>query len=270
MIVVWAELIRAHSAFGAALAVWVGGRLTDATWQMWWLMPMGVAFLLSAAGNAFNDAHDVAIDRINRPKRPIPRGVITPRQARQVAYGCALLAFALALPFGVMSILGTIVGIILLFSYTIHLKSIPLLGNAVVGLLTGMAIGYGGLLGGQVSTILLPAATFGLLFGGREVLKTIHDVSGDHANGLRTIATVGGNRVALFVATCCMMMALLFFMMWVLANPDGQLAWWLMMGISLCILIPLWMAPDNENVMAWALACSKAIGLLLLMILSMA
>jgi len=270
MIVAWAQLIRAHSAFGAALAVWVGGRLADATWQMWWLMPMAVAFLLSAAGNAFNDAHDVAIDRINRPKRPIPRGAITPTQARQVAYGCALLAFALALPFGITSILGTVVGIILLFSYTTHLKSIPLLGHAVVGLLTGMAIGYGGLLAGKVSAILLPSATFGLLFGGREVLKTIHDIDGDRANGLRTIATLAGNRVALFVATLCIIVALLFFMMWVMANPNGQPAWWLMTVISLCILIPLWMAPNNQRIISWALAWSKAIGLLLLIMLSMA
>ena len=267
-IVVWAELIRVHSAFGAALAVWVGGRLADATWQIWWLMPMAVAFLLSAAGNAFNDAHDVAIDRINRPKRPIPRAALTPLEARQLAYGCAVLAFGLALPFGTGSVLGTLVGIMLLFSYTTHLKSIPLLGNAVVGLLAGMAMGYGGLLGGKVMAILLPAATFGLLFGAREVLKTIHDVDGDGTNGLQTIATLAGNRVALLIATCCMLVALLLFMIWVTANPNGWLTWWLMLLMSLLILIPLWVAPNNPQVISWALACSKVIGLLLLFALS--
>lgn len=268
MIVASAQLIRVHSAFGAALAVWVGGRLADATWQMWWLMPMAVAFLLSAAGNAFNDAYDVAIDTINRPKRPIPRGVMTPKQARQIAYLCVLLAFALALPFGPVSILGTIVGILLLFFYTTHLKSIPLLGNAVVGLLTGMAIGYGGLLGGNVDAILLPATTFGFLFGGREILKTIHDVSGDRANHLQTIATIAGNRIALLAATCCIIIALLILMMWVRSHPSGQFALLLMIAISLCILIPLWMAPNNQKVIKWALVWSKAIGLLLLITLS--
>ena len=261
---IWAELARAHSAAGAALAVWIGGRLTGAGWEIWWLLPMAVAFLLSAAGNAFNDAHDAAIDAINRPQRPIPRGAATPAQARWLAYGCAAVAFGLALPFGLISTVGTLLGIALLFLYTTHLKSIPLLGNAVVGLLTGMALGYGGLLGGDVQPILLPAATLGLLFGGREVLKTIHDLPGDRANGLRTVATVAGTRLALLAATLCFLIALLLLIAWALLNPTGWLTLLLITLASAFILIPLWVAPEDKRVVGWALRWSKGLGLLLL------
>lgn len=267
-IFIWAELIRVHSAFGAALAVWVGGRLAGARWEIWWLLPISVAFLLSAAGNAFNDAYDVAIDTINRPQRPIPRGAITPLEARRLAYGCAMAAFFLALPFGVVSVLGTTVGILLLFSYTTHLKSIPLLGNAVVGLLTGMALAYGGVLANNVSEIVLPAATLGGLFAAREVLKTVYDVEGDSANGLQTIATVASNRVALFVATICILGALLLLMLWVMTHPNAEVILRLMTLTSLLIVLPLWIVPNNQQAIGWALACSKAVGLLLLLALS--
>nr|MBA3533192.1 UbiA family prenyltransferase [Ardenticatenales bacterium] len=211
---VWLELARAHSALGAALAVWVGGRVAGAAWSPAWAMPMLVAFLLSAAGNAFNDGHDAPIDQINRPGRPIPRGAATPLEARCLAYGAGALALLLALPLGLGSTLGTLLGLALLFGYTLRLRAIPLLGNAVVGVLTGMALGYGGLLAGNVPVILLPAATLGLFFGGREVLKTLHDVPGDQANGLRTIATVAGPRRTLLVATLCFGAALLLLALW--------------------------------------------------------
>ena len=179
-----------------------------------------------------------------------------------------MAAFFLALPFGVASVLGTTVGILLLFSYTTHLKRIPLLGNAVVGLLTGMALGYGGVLANHVSEIVLPAATLGGFFGAREVLKTIHDVEGDSTNGLQTIATVAGNRVALFVATIGILVALLLLMLWVITHPNGELALRFMALTSLFILLPLWIAPNHQKVIGWALACSKAVGILLLLALS--
>ncbi len=258
------QLVRAHSAAGAALTVWVGARVAGAAWGWGWLAPMAVAFLLSAAGNAFNDAHDVAIDRINRPQRPVPRGALTVGQARRVAYGCAALALLLALPFGTSSTLGTLAGIALLFLYTTQLKAIPLLGNAVVGLLTGMAMGYGGLLAGDVPSVLLPAATLGLLFGGRELLKTIHDLPGDRAQALRTLAVVAGPRATLLAATLCFALALALLAGWALARPTGWPVLPLTALATLLVLVPLWARPDEPRVVAWALRWSKGIGLVAL------
>lgn len=258
------EVARAHSAAGAGLAVWVGGRLAGASWQPWWLAPMLVAFLLSAAGNALNDAHDAEVDRLNRPQRPIPRGAVTPQGASRLAWGCALAALLLALPFGWLSVAGTLAGIGLLVAYTPHLKGVPVVGNGVVGLLAGMAMGYGGLLAGNVPAVVLPAAALGLLFGGRELLKTIHDLPGDQAHALRTFATVAGPRAALRGATLCFAGALLLLAAWALGQP----ARWPVLALTTLAcaftLVPLWRNLASRRAMAWALGGSKAVGLVVL------
>ena len=259
----WLRLARAHSAWGAALAVWVGGRLAGADWAMWWLQPMAVAFLLSAAGNAFNDAHDAVSDQINRPDRPIPRGELTSAQAAAFAWVCIGLALLLAWPFGAGSRLGTVAGAALALLYTTHLKGIPVVGHAVVAVLTGMALGYGGLLAGDVAVILLPAAAFGLFFAAREMLKTIHDALGDVAQGTATLTTRWGPRMALGMATLTMMGALLL-----LRGVNAGLAWW---GVALlcgAVVGPLWSARAQQRV-ARALALSKALGLALLVALAL-
>ena len=45
-----------------------------------WLACLTAAFI-TAAANAVNDYYDLDIDRINRPKRPIPSGAITSFEA---------------------------------------------------------------------------------------------------------------------------------------------------------------------------------------------
>jgi geranylgeranylglycerol-phosphate geranylgeranyltransferase len=258
------ELVRAHSALGGALAVWVGARVAGASWEPWWLVPMAVAFLLCAAGNAFNDAADIASDRINRPSRPIPRGAVTPATARLLSFGCACAALVLALPFGAVSTAGTIAGIALLFLYTTHLKAIPLLGNATVALLTAMAMGYGGVLAGDVPAVLLPAASLGLLFGARELLKVIHDLPGDRATSIRTLATAVGPRAALGAATACFVLATGLLALWAAGYPRGWVAPALIALAGLAVLYPLWRNPEGTHEAGRALRWSKGVGLALL------
>lgn len=49
--------------------------------------------LINGASNALNQAADVDADSVSKPYRPIPQGIITPEEARTVAY--VLYAFAL-------------------------------------------------------------------------------------------------------------------------------------------------------------------------------
>ena len=258
----WLRLARAHSALGAGLLVWLGGRLAGAEWAWWWLLTMAVAFFLSAAGNAFNDAHDGVSDALNRPNRPIPRGEITPAQARWFAAACIAVAVGLAWPFGVVSRLGTLVGVLLLLLYTTHLKRVPVGGHAVVGLLTGMAMGYGGLLAGDVQAIIVPAAAVGLLFGARELLKTIHDLRGDQVQGTPTVATRWGPGAALSLATLLAGLAVLLFAWWNrLGWPSVVVA---LLGVA--VLLPLWVPPLQPPRVAWSLRWSKGLGLAVLVL----
>lgn len=261
----WLDLMRAHSALGGALAVWVGGRLAGAAWHPLWLYPMAIAFLLSAAGNVINDAHDAPVDRVNRPERPIPRGAIRPAAARLVGGGFLAVALGLALPLGPLTVAGTALAVGLLLLYSPVLKSIPLVGNGVVGLLTGMALGFGGLLAGNVPVILAPAAALTLLFTGREILKTIHDLTGDRQFGIATAATRWGAARALVIAGGLMAAALPLITL--ALGPVAALAVALPLA---ALLLPLLRHPTDHPRIARSLRWSKALGLVLLLALALA
>ncbi len=67
----------ACSALGAHRAVATGSAAVVGV-----LLGAAVAALLNAASNALNQIHDLALDRVNKPSRPIPRGTITLGEAR--------------------------------------------------------------------------------------------------------------------------------------------------------------------------------------------
>jgi len=54
------------------------------------------AALLNAASNALNQIHDLAIDRVNKPERPLPRGALTVREARVATLALYVAAVAAA------------------------------------------------------------------------------------------------------------------------------------------------------------------------------
>ncbi|GEM_PF-7123440 len=186
------KLVRAHSAAGAALLVAVGGRLAGADVGWPWLLPMALAFLLAAAGNADNDIHDVAADRLNRPARPLPAGELSVRAAKRVRLALVLAALATAARLGGPAPAGTAVALALTAWYTRGLKGYPLAGHLAVGGLTAAPLVYGGLLAGNVGAVWWAAGSVGLFFAGREVVKAIHDLAGDRAAGWRTAPAAWG------------------------------------------------------------------------------
>ncbi len=55
-----------------------------------------MAAALNAASNTLNQVHDLALDRVNKPERPLPRGVVTSRRACQFAALWYAVALALS------------------------------------------------------------------------------------------------------------------------------------------------------------------------------
>src|SRR3970040_1283702 len=96
-----------------------------------------VAALFTAAGNALNDYYDRDTDRVNHPDRPIPRGEVSPNQARSFAALLFVVSFVGALWVNVEAILVVAANLAAMLSYEEFFKSRGGSGNAVIAYLVG-------------------------------------------------------------------------------------------------------------------------------------
>ena len=196
------ELVRPVNALIAFASVLLGGWISGRPGALSPLMVAGMsAAFLAGAANALNDVCDAEVDRINRPKRPIPSGRVTKRQAKIASAILFPLGWILA---GTVStsclILALGVSVVLLL-YDLRLKRIALLGNLAVSSVGGLAFVYGGLAVGRPADGLIPAGFAFLFHLGREIIKDTEDVSGDREGGAATLPVLRGIRTALATAT---------------------------------------------------------------------
>lgn len=196
MIRPWLKLARLPNAAVAAGGVWLGHACLPGPVDMRAAaLGSSAMALLAAAGNIHNDVADLAIDRVNRPDRPLPAGLIGPRSALAAAALCfaAALALASALSAGAAA-LAAGMGL-LLYVYNVRLKALPLAGNLAVALLCALAI-YLPELGGRPDYTLLPALFAFLATTAREIAKDAEDVAGDRLHGALTLPVRYGTGAA--------------------------------------------------------------------------
>ena len=72
----WLELFRLPNVFTAMADIFLGFLLVHETLEPWWtfLLLLGASSLLYTSGMVLNDVFDEAVDREERPARPIPSG----------------------------------------------------------------------------------------------------------------------------------------------------------------------------------------------------
>jgi geranylgeranylglycerol-phosphate geranylgeranyltransferase len=150
---------------------------------------------ITAAGNALNDICDIEIDRINKPKRPLPSGDISPSQARTFMYMMFVLGNIAALILGFWNLfISLFIVTPLLYWYAYRLRSIPLAGNIVVAFLSSMTFIFAAVAFGKLSVVYVPALycfTISLI---REIVKDLEDLKGDGANNSNTLPVAIGEK----------------------------------------------------------------------------
>jgi len=152
--------------------------------------------LIAGAANSLNDILDLEIDRINRPERPLPSGLVSVTTARLV-WGLGTVAGVVLAAFLSLTHLALALGAVgLLVLYNIFLKRVLLLGNVVVAFVIGLAIVYGGWAVGPPDPAFVGAGFAFLTTLAREMIKDIEDVAGDATAGVRTLPLVYGTPVA--------------------------------------------------------------------------
>lgn len=191
------------------------------------LILLAIVTLITAAGNVINDYFDLEIDRINRPDRPIPSGMVSPMAARCLAVTLFLAGILAALFTPLLCLSIVVINSLVLVLYAAKLKGMPVVGNAAVAYLAASIFLFGGAFAGGdalVQIVPLAAITF-LATMVREILKDAEDVEGDAAGGADTLPIRIGirqtTRIALgfaFAAAIASVVPYLWWGMWYLAG----------------------------------------------------
>jgi geranylgeranylglycerol-phosphate geranylgeranyltransferase len=198
-------ITRPVNALVAGLAALLGYIVATGTLVPFALLLVPIVFAITSGGNIYNDLCDLAIDRINRPGRPLPSGRVTPREAGILAAVLFSAGLVLSIPAGLPCVVIAVANSLLLLLYARFLKGTILWGNIAVSYLSASIYPFGGALAGipaMERTLPLAGITF-LAMLSRELLKDAEDVPGDSAAGARTVPIVHGVKKSGMVAYAC-------------------------------------------------------------------
>jgi geranylgeranylglycerol-phosphate geranylgeranyltransferase len=195
------EMTRPHNLGLAGLTVLVGWTVAGgASLTAPLVLAVVAGTLVAAAGNVVNDYFDAEIDRINKPRRPIPSGRLTRGESWRYYWsltGAGMLVAALS---GWRVLCAVLLWTLCLYAYSALLKTRMLLGNLLVAAVSSSGFVLGAWLAGRPAAAVVPSSLAFLFTMGREIVKDVEDLPGDGACGACTMARRLGARPALAVA----------------------------------------------------------------------
>jgi geranylgeranylglycerol-phosphate geranylgeranyltransferase len=201
------RLMRPLNCAMMGFAVLVGAVLVEpqlvVTLWLWIIYGFFTGFTLCAAAMVINDYYDRAIDAINEPNRPIPSGVVSPKEALTFVAVLSVIGFFFACLVSVLCLAVAVASLIMVATYLTVGKRTGLPGNFLVSACVAIPFIYGSV--AVVNTVGLNVLFFALMAflsnTGREITKGIVDIKGDAAEGVKTIAVRHGERNAAVAAT---------------------------------------------------------------------
>jgi len=201
------RLMRPINCLMMGFAVIVGAALASSNTlnNLWQNLVYGflTGFMLTAASMTINDYYDRETDVINEPNRPIPSGLIEPKEALAFAFLLTTIGFAASLVnaylmetifcFVIAAIAWTIFA-----TYTTVGKRSGLPGNFLVSTCVAIPFIYGNVAIVNEVKLNVLVFVFMVFFSntGREVTKGIVDVQGDKMQNVKTLAVSYGEKTA--------------------------------------------------------------------------
>ena len=198
------KLIRPINCLMMGLAVIIGEliALKGALSLKPFILGFLTAFFLTAGTMAFNDYYDLEVDLINEPKRPIPSGLIKPKEALICTFICVLIGILSSALLNLSSFIIALISLVLMVYYNSKGKKTGLLGNFIVSICVALPFIYGGYAVNNMNFTLWIFALMAFLANtGREIIKGIADVKGDKIKGIKTLAATLGSYKTSIIAT---------------------------------------------------------------------
>lgn len=189
------RMTRPGNAVIAGISVILGAWVAGANLQHWgiWLDALAMA-TLAAGGNLHNDLIDLPADRINRPERALPAGLVSPFAVIWATALCGAVALSIGALRGFPYLVYFLTVLVVLYLYNRIWKGKAHLGNLAVSALCASALAIPLLQDNLPSPAnLLPLVAFAFLFTWpREIIKDMEDLQGDQSAGLHTFPIVSG------------------------------------------------------------------------------
>jgi len=232
------------------------------------LYPLLFTSLVTGAGNIINDYFDIDIDRVNKPRRPLPSGRLTTRWAL-VSYAVLTVGVTIAsfiiLPVIVASIF--VAWEALLFAYAVKAKRVLIIGNVLVAATTSSAFWLGALIAGTPAASVLPFCIAFLFILSREIVKGAEDIDGDARASVATIAVVHGVDAARLTAIVVMLLLVILITAPGVLETYGKGYFWTMEGLVIpALIVSIFMMIRNPvsvtfNRVSWILKAGMFFGI---------
>jgi geranylgeranylglycerol-phosphate geranylgeranyltransferase len=232
----------------------------------WWFVVGNASLtiaLVNAASNALNQATDYESDKISKPYRPIPRGIIRPEEAQSLAYIFYLFALLRAVTLNPW--FGFFIFLIMIFTVTYSLPprmkrylfinqiwiAIP---RGLLGILASWSV-----FGNPFHPVPLIIGMIAMLyFIGAMPTKDIVDSEADRKTGVRTLINTYGVRVTAFISFPFMFFPFVSIPLFIQNNCLESFLWPLTLFGSFSVLIFYLMIRGDtesktlENIHAWS------------------
>jgi 4-hydroxybenzoate polyprenyltransferase len=170
------------------------------------LVGSAMAALLNAGNNALNQIYDLEIDRVNKPKRPLPSGRLTTAQVwlfTNVTYALALVLAWFVAPQGRHECFWLVlVAVVCTYIYSVpplRTKRLGIWANVTIAIPRGVLLKVAGWSAVKTVVGVEPwyiGAIFGLFLLGATTTKDFADMDGDRRGGCRTLPIQYGVRRA--------------------------------------------------------------------------
>ena len=199
------QLIRLDLSFAAGICVVVGEFVAISGIPSLNDLILGfmAGFFISTSALILNDYFDIEADKINRPTRPLPSGIIKPPAVIILWIITSIIGFVVAFQIGYIALLVVILFWIIGFLYNWKFKKRGLFGNLMVSSSVAITFIFGGIVVGNPWNVIVWSFAFIAFFInlGEEIASDALDMKGDEKINSKSIAITMGMANALKISS---------------------------------------------------------------------